>query len=332
VDDERYTTLGEFQIKKGWVAFGSNDTVFAIPSNRDMSEIIDQRLILSDDPKFRRFGVLDVLAMLFDAEFQPLSPLSVLRSEFKAERVGQSPRRSAVKIPLGGSLIPGELWTPPESSTSQYKIRKSSRIPFQLVDITLERASQAKIALEIKNYAWLRDRTFVSSLGTDASLAVRQEETRQRIEDTLQSNWRVWNWEYEGRTYRAFAEYAGTTNWLRGINDRSNVTVILRNRRGEEIRVPSSALSDDDWNWAREGRIWVSMNEQHQSQQYLLVEDKKDTLVFQQRDSDKTYPRRFDELKPEDQAWIVALRLARKVPDDLPQQPAKWMTFAPYVR
>ncbi len=333
VDDEQYRLLGKFEIKKGWIAYGDKETVFAVPYNRNLQEIAHQRLILMEDPKFQRFGVVDVLSMLFDADFLPPSQLSLLRKAIRSDRVGMSPICTPVDIVVGGApAIPGELWTSPENSEFEYQIRKASQIPFNLVDVVLKRGSMAKISLEIKNHVWFNNATFPGVLGSDRLLAAHHAETQSRVEEASNVNWRVWTWQHEGRTFKAFAEYAGTTTWFGAVSDRSNVVVVLRNRRGDEIRVPSSALSDDDWNWARNGRIWVSMLPSHQDKQYLMVGESKDTISFQYRDTLNIYKKDLKELDAADQTWILALREARKIKDDLPGQPAKWMQFAPYIR
>jgi hypothetical protein len=70
----------------------------------------------------------------------------------------------------------------------------------------------------------------------------------------------------------------------------------------------------------------------HQQKQYLMVNDKNDMITFQMRDATDNYNKKLDDLDPQDQAWILALRQARKVKDDPASRPVKWLQFAPYIR
>jgi hypothetical protein len=333
VDEKRYRDLGILDIKTGWLAFGDREHVFRFPEDRDLTEISEQRLVLFEDPKFMRFGVVDVLSMLFDADCSPRSPLSVLRNSMPGYRQGQSPERSAVRITLpDGDPIPGESWDSPENSPVKYRIRKSNRIPFNLVDVSFDLAPKANIVLEIREHVSLMDRKYKSLLDSKEALMTREENTLNRLKDEEKINSRVWTWEHQGRTFKAYAEYGGTATWLDKINDTSNVTVILRDKRGREILVPSAALSSDDWNWARNGRHWDAFKgKNNEPQQRLLIQDKNTSLVFQQRLSDKLETRSYDSLEGSDKKWVGALRNSRKV-KDFKVSPEDWLDFAPYIR
>ncbi len=332
VDEEKYTTLGRFEILQGWLAIGDSDTVFQIPKDKDLSAIIDQRLILFQEPNFRRFGVVDVLAMLFDAEFSPASHISILRKELGVDRIGLNPKRTAVSIVIGSAPpIPGELFESPKETEARYRIRRAPVVPFNLIDVILDRKPLASMSFQIEDYIRRGNRPIPQVLGSSFRLDDSAKQTSERVELSKITNWRVWSWEHEGRTFKAWAEYAGTTGWMKE-NDRSKVHVLLRNRRGEELRVPSSALSDDDWNWARKGRTWKSTKPNFQSTQYLMLEDKGDTILFGELDNPNRHERPFDVLHNEDQTWIEALRAARKRKDDLSNLMQQSLEFAPYVR
>jgi serine/threonine protein kinase len=336
VDEKRYREFGELDIKRGWLAFGNKEHVFPFPDDRDLTQIAEQRLILFEDPNFLRFGVVDVLSMLFDVDCTPRSPMSALRNAMPGYRNGESAVRSAERITLsGGQAIPGETWDSPVGSPAKYRIRKSSRIPFNMVNVSFDLGPKANIALEIREHVWLKERNYKSLLASEEALSTREEETMSRLKDKEQINWRVWTWEHQGRTFKAYAEYGGTATWLDKIHDTSNVTVILRDGRGREILVPSGLLSSDDWNWARNGRYWESFkkenNKQLQPQQYLLVQDMASTLTFQKRESDKSMKRNLDDLTESDRSWIEALRKTRKI-KDLTVDSQKWLDFAPYIR
>lgn len=337
VDEAAYKTRGDLVIKRGWFSFGDSleeSHVFECPANIDLMKIIEKRMVLEPDIRLQRFGVVDAISILFDKDFVPLSPFGLLRKQVKADRVGENPRRTAVSIAVaGGTPIPGELWTSPENSRASYRIRKSSRIPFSLVDITFSGGSKASIRLELKHHHWVEPGESVSDLvGADSELSASVKATEREWVEKSIPNWRVWTWEYQDRTYKAYAEYGGTTNYLGTTNDRTKVTVILRNRRGDEVRIPSTALDDDDWNWARKGREWKFLGKQEQDRQLLLMNEQRGKVTLQKRDSDKKTERELGELPPEDKEWIMALKESRKQPDDLEQQPAKWREFANFVR
>jgi hypothetical protein len=321
-------------IKKGWLAFGKKDYVIPFPKDRDLDKIIEQRLILFEDPKFQRFGIVDLLSMLFSADCTPRSSLSDLRDAMPGYRQGESPQRSAERIALpGGETVPGESWDSPEGSPARYRIRKSSRTPFNLIDVSFNLPSKASISLELGEHVLLKDRPYKSLLSSEAALSTREDETARRLKELelTNKNSRVWTWTHQDRTYKAYAEYGGTTKWVDAVHETWNVTVILRDRRGSEILVRSGDLSPDDWIWARNGRYWDTFKVNNEPQQRLLIQDKNDTLVFQKRNSEQQEIRSFDSLFESDETWIVALRKSRKV-KDLEVKPEKWLDFAPYIR
>ncbi len=212
--------------------------------------------------------------MLFDAEFSPASHISILRKELGVDRIGLNPKRTAVSIVIGSAPpIPGELFESPKETEARYRIRRAPVVPFNLIDVILDRKPLASMSFQIEDYIRRGNRPIPQVLGSSFRLEDSAKQTSERVELSKITNWRVWSWEHEGRTFKAWAEYAGTTGWMKE-NDRSKVHVLLRNRRGEELRVPSSALSDDDWNWARKGRTWKSTKPNFQSTQYLMLEIK----------------------------------------------------------
>ena len=113
-------------------------------------------------------------------------------------------------------------------------------------------------------------------------------------------------------------------------NDRSKAEILLRNRNGQEVAVPANALDDNDWNWARKGRLWVSVSPDARLTQMVLIEDKgKELLIAAPRGTSKP---QFDDLMPEDKEFINGLRAFQKKKPDTSDPLPKWLEFAPYVR
>jgi len=330
VDDEKYRETGQFEAKKGWFAFGNRHTVFALPGDSDLSEIIDQRLMLSDTPQFRRFSVIDALSMLFVAEFSPASMMSNLR-KIAGAKEGLAATSTPTEIKIGSApAMRGELWESPKNVPVNYRIIRTPRVAFDFFSVVLEQPPIAKISLQVEN-AGSQFGAINPTLGTPRLIDERRVATESRVKESIKPNWRVWSWKHSsGISFKAWAEFGGmlgvSTN-----NDRSKVEVLLRNRNGDEIRIPGNALYDDDWNWARKGRIWASVTipKFRETQMPLIVDRGKELDIANPNNTSKVL---FEDLLPEDQAHIKGLRNAQRTKTSPSEQLPKWLEFAPYIR
>ena len=331
VDVQKYQETGLFEAKKGWFAFGNKKDVFECPDDEDLSAIIDQRLKLSDSMRqFRRFSVLDALSMLFAAEFTPASLMSNLRKAIVGEKQGLAPTRTSVEIETGfGRTMRGERWESPKGVDVDYAIQRTPGVAFDFFSVNLEQQRMAKISLQVENAG----STFGSVnpvLGTPKQLAELSDATRTRIDELSKPNWRVWSWKHRsGVNFKAWAEFGGMLNGAFN-NDRSKAEILLRNRNGQEVAVPANALDDNDWNWARKGRLWVSVSPNFRQEQMALIEDKGKELWIA-RPNGIVKPQ-FDQLVPEDKEFIDGLRAFQKRKPDTSDPLPKWLEFAPYVR
>ncbi len=329
VDDLEYRDFGRFQAKTGWLSFGDAQTVFSLPENSDLTEIFNQRLMLFETPNFGRFGVMDALALLFDAnKFNPQSPICILRKEIAVACIGSSPQRTLVPfIPYPSAPeVLGELWEYPATAPVKYKIKRSPHILFDLVDLSLERKPlDLNISLAIKSTTGRPNNPIPQTTIPLAVLGERQKETQLRVEESIKPNWRIWTWNHSGTRYRAWAEFGGTMGTGKP-HDRLIREVLLRGRNGQEIRVPCSALIDDDWNWARLGRLWKS-NGLEVNSQYNLVGDLSNIITLQRIDGEK-YQRDFESLTDEEQSWVIAYRSAKKQKPNSNEQILEWQDFA----
>ncbi len=327
VDENEYRDFGKFEAKNGWLSFGDKKTVFALPENRDLTEIIKERMMLFESPNFRRFSVIDAMAMLFDAEFIPQSMMSVLRKEIFVDRVGLNPKRTSVSIPFGSTpTVQGELWESPKGVPFEYKIYRTSNVLFNFVSVSLERSPLAKIALAIKNPG-PQNHSKQPSAMNPMTLIQWQAETQRRVKEAIKPNWRVWTWNHSEMKFMAWAEFGGTLGAGK-IDDRSKRDILLRARNGKEIRVPCNALSDDDWNWARKGREWNAMS---LDKQYNLV-DVLGEKIHRQQGEGKMHEHDFESLTDDEKSWIKLLRSAIKEKYNPNVQIPEWLDFAPYIR
>ncbi len=328
VDEEEYQNFGRFRAKRGWLSYSNNKTVFSLPEDGDLSAIREHRMMLFDSPNLKRFGVVDCLALLFDAEFTPNSEFTIVRKEIALESIGFSATRSSVPITLESSpAVQGELWGYPAANTFEQKIRRSPHILFDVVDLTLRKDS-TKVSLAIKST------NVPNSENTAGSLAVavfedRSQLTQGRIETLQSPNWRIWTWIDSGKTYRAWAEFGGTIG-VGAIDNRQKREVLLRARDGQEIIVPCTNLVDADWDWAQKGRVWKD-SKGNQTPQYNLVEDTGEHIVLQMFNGDRIR-RIFESLPNDEKNWVESLRLAKKRKGAANEQTDKWLKFAAEIR
>ena len=290
--------------------------------------------MLTNSPHFRRFSVIDALSMLFDAKFIPASMMSSLRKEIAGSKEGLAATSTPTEIKIGSApAMRGELWESPKNVPVNYRIIRTPRVAFDFFSVVLEQPSIAKISLQIEN-AGSQYGAISPTLGTPRLLDERRIATESRVKESIKPNWRVWSWEHSsGISFKAWAEFGGmlgsSTN-----NDRAKGEVLLRNRNGQEIRIPCSALSDDDWNWARKGRIWASVTiPKFRETQMSLIADRGKVLEIANRNNpNKPFNVPFEDLKLEDQDHIKGLRNAQRTKTSPSEQLPKWLEFAPYIR
>ncbi len=339
VDAQEYQSSGKFIVNRGWLACGDKETVFEIPSSGDLTDVIDQRIMLSETPNFNRFSALDALSMLFAAEFKPLSMMSVLRREIGAVRVGMNPKRTSTLIQLGTAPpILGELWESPPIAPVAYQIRRTPRVSFDFVDVSLNHQSLATISLAIENVGPQFDQA-ESTLGTPEQLVELHKETQIKVQNEIKPNWRVWNWTRSSSdsknptdtSFKAWAEFGGLVGSI-ALDDRLTQNVVLRNRSGMEIHVPCVALSDEDWEWARNGRFWLTSRPDLRNKQLILKADNGREILLSTRDGKfKLRPSTFASLPADDQLFIERLRMSKKQSAAL-EPLEKWLNFASYIR
>jgi serine/threonine protein kinase len=329
VDEENYRESGKFDVKRGWLSIGNKSETFLLPSNRDLSEIVDQRMMLFDSPHLQRFGATDALALLFGAEFSPQSALGLLKKEIAFDAIGRSPKRTSVSIlPGAAPAVQGELWELPPEARVEQKIRRTSHILFDFFDLSLKRAGMS-VSLTFKSsssHHALQPPTKVDS----ANLAERQRETQRRVAETSKPNWRIWTWNHAGENFRAWAEFGGMIGKGK-MDDRSKWEILLRAKNSKEVKVPGAALSDEDWEWARNGRVWRLKDRNAIDSQFNVIEDRGSSIILQGRDGIR-HLREFDNLADEEQAWIKAWRIAGKLKSNPTEQSKAWRDFAANVR
>jgi hypothetical protein len=321
VDAKEYEKSGDLLISKGWIAFGSRETVFAIPSDLNLDSIIDKRLRHQPKPEWNRIGAVDVLSMLFNAKLKPrTSSICTLRDEFAGILAGL-PRTPIYDKPFRhktGEMLTCERWESPKFLPNvNYSFKRSTQVPFGFVEVTLKKDA-IKIHLDTESYRELRPEEWSNSeFGTPAS------------GDDL-PNWQVWTWVHDGKTYKAWAEFGGK------IESERITDIILRDNAGIEIRVPMGYFSKDNQALISRGRYWgkkpwnSSVPQWRNLKEYNRKSIDK-TVVFETGKVDHTASCSLRQLEQADQRWIEKLQNAkdsRYVANDI----RSWQSFAGYVR
>jgi hypothetical protein len=248
VNQTRYENDRKFVVEKGTFYIGDQD---AFDWNNGNLKQAQEGLWLLERPlpgPQERFGVHDVLTLMFDGPSPATPSLDAIREEFSARIVAKRLDRHYSDIrktdPLGrGELDVQEWQSPPELMPSNYTIRRCARIPFGFYSANLElcvmstvlgkQATVLEVTVEAKNYGQAE-----SALDEDLVLA-----TTERIKAVADPNWRLW----DVASPELFAEYCGT------VKDR----VILRCRGEDRFRDYALAdLSSEDAAAARQGRLW----------------------------------------------------------------------------
>ena len=327
VDAEAYNNSCDFLIQQGWIAYGNKETVFEIPSDKNLETLVDFRLQLQHKPDWNRIGVIDVLSMLFNADLKPRTSISSLRAEMAGKLAGMS--RTAKPESFrhkSGQILNCERWEPPIYLPQfNYSFLRSSQIPFGFVTVTLNR-DELSIGLDMdKHRSLLPTDVAASAFGTMDQLNARLQSNQNRLKPIPNSNWRVWTWSDAGKTYKAWAEFGGE------IDPANGGDVLLRDTAELEIRVPKKLLSESDIAFIDAGRIWPSIDNRRR----VLVEDNMSTNAFVFRipgNAQKEDRYRDYAFKPVDIAWLDKLRAAKKLKPDRLKVIQNWQSFAGYTK
>ncbi len=334
IDAEIYDRSGDFVIKRGWIAYESEEAVFMLPADGNLESLVDLRLPFQRKLDLDRIGVSHVLSMLFNADIKPRNAISRLRAEFAGAFNGLS-RGQGVPADFRSSGRPLSclVYKPPKllsfSNQMDYCFQRSTEVPFGFVTASLTFLN-LKISLETESFRSLDPKHLPPSIiGSREAL---NESMMMIAKDPLQAfpNWRVWTWNHSGKTYKAWAEFGGT------IESPTGVDVLLRDQSESEIRVPTNLLSNADRASLLKGRLWgknafgdkfslwrtLDKDDVNSNSLYFLIPDSPGESVKTQ----------FGYCNPVDKRWIEKLRAARKQNSDSMKTPDAWQAFAGYVR
>jgi hypothetical protein len=320
VDAKEYEGSGDFLIQKGCIAFGNRETVFAIPSDLNLDSIIDKRLRHQPKPEWNRIGVVDTLSMLFNAKLKPrTSKICALRDKFAGILAGlkRSPTYDKPFRHKSGEMLTCERWASPLSLPNlNYTFLRTTQVPFGFVEVTLNLDS-ISIHLDTESYRPLRPEEWSNDgFGTPGP------------EEEL-PNWQVWNWQYKGKTYTAWAEFGGKIQF-----DRLTY-VILRDTEGVEIRVPISYFPKEDQALMNRGRHWGKIPFEQPSIPRWRNLEKYDVatknVTFDIGNPTHKVSCQLNHLELADQIWIEKLQEAKKRRFDA-NDTRSWQNFAGYVR
>ena len=327
VDAVAYNKSGEFKIKRGWIAYGNKESVFAIPSDGNLESLVDLRLPIQHKLDLTRIGVTDVLSMLFNADLRPrTTKIGELRANFAGLLSGMS--RLGTKMDIehkSGNRLEGYLYKSPlYLTTMNYSFFRSTQVPFGFVDVTLK-ANDIKIGLETENFGKLGSDNETSPLFSNLAPSGPLQLNGLKPA-TTKPNWRVWTWHHTGKTYKAWAEFGGTIATANGED------VLLRDAAELEIRVPKNLLSELDIAYLDAGRIWPSIPD---NQRRVLVEDNisTNTLVFR-IPGNPPRPAHYigGPTNRVDIVFLEKLRAAKKLKPDRQKFIQDWQSFAGYIK
>ena len=326
VDAVAYNKSGEFKIKRGWIAYGNKESIFAIPSDGNLESLVDLRLPIQHKLDLTRIGVADVLSMLFNADLRPrTTKIGELRADFAGLLSGMSRRGTKMDIEhRSGNRLECYLYKSPlDLATTNYSFFRSTQVPFGFVDVTLK-ANDIKIGLETENFGRLgsdiETSPLFSNLVPSGPLPLNSVKPA-----TTKPNWRVWTWHHAGKTYKAWAEFGGTIETANGED------VLLRDEAELEIRVPKNLLSELDIAFLDAGRIWLHFGNQRR----VLVEDNisTNTLVFRIPGNPPRSTHHMGGLTNRvDLVFLEKLRAAKKLKPDRQKFIQDWQSFAGYIK
>lgn len=330
VDAAEYSDSNRFLIKKGWIAFGDKGSVFAIPPDGNLDSIIDQRLSLQPKPMWNRIGVIDVYSMLFNINLKPRTNICSLRDEF-AGKLPNMPRKLTQEVirHKSGDTFACERWEPPLILPQlNYSFVRSAQVPFGFISVRLVR-NDLRIQLDMESHRTVRtDEWSNCAFGTPSQLDELLSNNQKRLQPI--PNWQVWTWSDADKTYKAWAEFGGT------IESQGAIDILLRDKAGNEIRVPETLLSQADQSAASKGRFWAKkpFADASISRWRVIKEDnrKLNELTFAIPSSPNLAKCQLSHLEPIDFIWVKKLRLATDAKHDTANNPRAWQGFAGYMR
>lgn len=320
IDTKEYEDSGDFLIKKGWIAFGARENVVAIPSDLNLDSIIDKRLRHQPKPEWNRIGAVDTLSMLFNAKLKPrTSTICTLRDKFAGMLAGlkRAPTYDKPFQHKSGEMLTCERWASPLSLPNlNYTFLRTAQMPFGFLEVTLN-IDSISIQLDTESYRRLRPEEWSDDgFGTPAPEAEIP-------------NWQVWTWIYQGKTYKAWAEFGGKIQ-SNGLTD-----VILRDAEGIEIRVPLTYFSKEGQVLMNRGRHWGKkpFRDSNIPQWRNLANYDAATkkVTFDIGDPSRLVGCELNFLELADQVWIEKLQAAKTRRFDA-NDTRSWQSFAGYVR
>lgn len=333
VDSEAYDSRQKFKVLQGWVAFDEPGNVYLFPPNGDLGTLVDDRLQRQSATQFDRIGIVDVLAMLFDADLQPKSTIGTLRARLAgilagADRTCIVEKRKNTKL----GFIECDVWRPPILSLVQYEFFRNADVPFGFVAVSLQVPLTVDIGLEAYYHGPI-DSTDDSIFGSTKALSDAVIKNQKRIKANDLPNWRVWNWTHKAVDYKVWAEFAGEID--PGINAANPKFVVLANAANKTIRVPYSDLSPEDRAFVDQGHVFAS-TPKGAVQQKILQDNEQTgilTLSYRWRTNANRVTGYYQlaSMVEEDRRWIYRLRSVKRNPQTLEQVVRNWEDFVSYT-
>lgn len=330
IDAEKYRNTHIFEIKKGWIAFDERENVFVFPSDGDIDSLADERLQLKTETSFNHIGIVDILAMSFDAKLQPESEIGKLRKRAAGTFAGAD--RTLKPEPRMTKMGPmdGYVWN--RRGLVAYEFFVSPKVPFGFLSVTLDvqiPPQRVKVDLQAVRYGnFTSDSTTI--FGTTDQLAKAVANNRRRVATNATDNWRTWSWKQAGKAFKTYGEFGGQYDV--GSVNKVVQYVVVANQDGQFIRIPRSLLSDEDRDFIDQGRVWSLPVPK---KQHILVQDNQQTEKVTLRPVNAPNVRariwQMNDLHPLDQAWLRRLRAAQALPVEAKLR-EEWGDFVGYTR
>lgn len=310
IDEQAYLD-GEFRIKHGWFLLG--DDVFSYSHDGDLSGIEETLLRLDKQLPAIRFGVHDVLSLMFDAKMAE-SSFKNTRNLLRGERLAGLLERSHTRgrFTLLGETYHTDKWELPAPATNanSYKLERARRLPFNFTSATI--AFDGKVfAAELQRI------TEGSSLATpdQVELAGLEKKTAERAA-RIKPNWKLWT--VGGTTSRIWAEYVGS------YSDGVATKVVLRGDDFPEVRFLElhGFKNEDDLAAIDRGRQWLSRSGEEMFWGEFVKSDKKG-LYFEVAGKSAPVVHQLADFSKRDQQCIELLKSVIHSETEKPRPPRR---------